>query len=265
MVRTIGQPAQQEHDTFVPHRDDHYLIMLLTQGQVRLHIDFVEEKLNGPGLLLVFPGQVHHLLSARGAEGWLLGFEPSRVERSLADALDTTYGGPLVLADGCTFYNQAITLLPLLEQMITTQKNVYHHQAIRALLSAFLNALAGDMIDGEINTKRRMDRSTIIEQAFKRLLTIHVKTWKQPAQYAGELSVSVAHLNDVVKSNSGVSPSVHIQLRSMLEAKRLLFFTELSVKEIGYAVGYEEPVYFGKLFKKVVGLTPLAFRQKFRD
>lgn len=50
-----------------------------------------------------------------------------------------------------------------------------------------------------------------------------------------------------------------------MEAKRLLYFTDNTVKEIAYEVGYDEPVYFGKLFKKITKLTPLEFRKKFRD
>ena len=93
----------------------------------------------------------------------------------------------------------------------------------------------------------------------------HFKIWKQPAQYAAALSISTAHLNDTVKSLTGSPVSVHIQEASIMEAKRLLYFTANSVKEIAYEVGYEEPVYFGKLFKKVTNLTPLEFRKKFRD
>ena len=67
-----------------------------------------------------------------------------------------------------------------------------------------------------------------------------------------------------MKALTGFPVSVHIQQASILEAKRLLYFTDKSVKEVSYEVGYDEPVYFGKLFKKVTNLTPLQFRQQFR-
>lgn len=109
------------------------------------------------------------------------------------------------------------------------------------------------------------NRGSILRDAFNQLLKKYYKTWKQPAQYASELAISVAHLNDTVKELTGYPVSIHIQQASILEAKRQLYFTNKSVKEIGYEVGYDEPVYFGKLFKKITNLTPLAFRQKFRD
>ncbi|MCZ8216998.1 MAG: helix-turn-helix domain-containing protein, partial [Cyclobacteriaceae bacterium] len=73
------------------------------------------------------------------------------------------------------------------------------------------------------------------------------------------------HLNDTVKAFTSNSVSTHIQQISILEAKRQLYFTNKSVKEIAYDLGYDEPVYFGKLFKKITNHTPLAFRQQFRD
>ncbi|MNL40944.1 DNA-binding transcriptional regulator AraC [compost metagenome] len=54
-----------------------------------------------------------------------------------------------------------------------------------------------------------------------------------------------------------------IDQRVMLEAKRLLVHTHESIKEIGFALGFEEPTNFVKYFRKHSGLTPVAFRDKF--
>jgi YesN/AraC family two-component response regulator len=125
-----------------------------------------------------------------------------------------------------------------------------------------LSILAGKLSAGN---KVKANRSSIIEQEFNQLLQQHYKTWKQPAQYAKALSVSVAHLNESVKNISGNPVSIQIQEKSVLEAKRLLYFTKLSVKEIGYELGYDNPVYFSKLFKKITSFTPLEFREQYHD
>jgi AraC-like DNA-binding protein len=53
-----------------------------------------------------------------------------------------------------------------------------------------------------------------------------------------------------------------IQERIVMEAKRLLFHSDLSVKEIGYSLGFEDAAYFNRAFKKKAGTTPLEFRQQ---
>jgi AraC family transcriptional regulator, transcriptional activator of pobA len=83
--------------------------------------------------------------------------------------------------------------------------------------------------------------------------------------YASALSITVSHLNDTIKELTNFPVSIHIQNASILEAKRLLYFSDNSIKEIGYEIGYDDAVYFGKLFKKITSLTPLQFRQQFRD
>ena len=143
--------------------------------------------------------------------------------------------------------------------------DAYSGRTQQTLLLALLSLVAGQLAPEPNAVPAREGRGPQIERAFQQLLRQHFAQWKQPAQYAVALHISVAHLNDMVKSRTGLSVSGHVQQRAILEAKRLLGFTAQSVKEIGYALGYDEPVYFGKLFKKVTGMTPQQFRRQFRD
>jgi AraC-like DNA-binding protein len=68
-----------------------------------------------------------------------------------------------------------------------------------------------------------------------------------------------------VKAVTGKSVSTHIQLRVVLEAKRLLYHSGRSVKEIAGELGYDDYSYFTRLFTKVVGMTPIAFRDINRE
>lgn len=88
---------------------------------------------------------------------------------------------------------------------------------------------------------------------------------KRPAAYAELLNVSVSYLNECVQKTSGQSVSRLIRERVVLEAKRLLYHSRKSVKEIAAELGYDDYSYFTRLFVKTVGLTPLTFRDKNRD
>ena len=73
--------------------------------------------------------------------------------------------------------------------------------------------------------------------------------------------ISTKHLSQTLKNITGKVAKDHIQDRLALEAKRLLLHTSLSVKEIAYEIGFEEPLHFSGFFKKRVGVSPSQFRQ----
>lgn len=254
-----------EHDHAKPHRDDHYLLMIATGGQFVVNIDFENNTIIAPAMLLIFPGQIHHIISGTKPAGWVLSIDPALVDKEFQLILERGFRLPVALNKQFAFYEHTVTLTSQIEKLQTEAGNLYALRAIHSILDALLGLIAGEI--GTIHTigKTKVNRAAVIEQAFMHLLRIQYKDWKQPALYAAELNISVAHLYDTIKHTTGDSVSVYIQQYCMLEAKRLLCFTKLTVKEIGYQLGYEEPVYFGKLFKKVTGLTPLQFRQQYHD
>jgi len=75
---------------------------------------------------------------------------------------------------------------------------------------------------------------------------------------------SLSYLNEAVKETTGFTVSHWIQQQIMLEAKRLLYYSECSAKEIAHELGYEDHTYFSRLFKKTVGRTPIEFRGLYR-
>ena len=88
---------------------------------------------------------------------------------------------------------------------------------------------------------------------------------KEVGEYAAELNISAGHLSEVVKMQSGKPAIKHIHERVVLEARRLLFHTNNSLKEIGYELGFSDASYFNRFFKRETGLTPTAYRAKIRE
>jgi AraC-like DNA-binding protein len=80
--------------------------------------------------------------------------------------------------------------------------------------------------------------------------------------YADQLAVTPVSLNKHVKSITGTTASEFIIDRLVLEAKRLLMYTDLSNKEIAYRMSYDDPSYFSRIFKKKTGLTPTEFKER---
>jgi AraC family transcriptional activator of pobA len=111
----------------------------------------------------------------------------------------------------------------------------------------------------------KLSRFEIVTKAFRGILERNYTTTKSPAEYAEKLNLSAPYLNECVKNSTGYSVSYHIQQRIILEAKRLLYYSDKSVKEIASALGYDDYPYFSRLFVKVTGMTALAFRNKNPD
>jgi AraC family transcriptional activator of pobA len=266
-IKDMAEEAREEdHDHSRPHRDQHYLLMLATHGRFRFNLDFQEIIVVAPALLLIFPGQVHYTIELLEPEGCAIGFDPSLIDHELQLIMEKELKGPVALDQREDLYHHLTTLTDLMAKLQLAGLSRHGIKAMHALLDTLLELIAekitGHLIPGG---QTKISRGPMIEQAFNQLLKQHYKDWKQPAQYAAELHISVAHLYDTIKGITGSSVYAIIQQYAILEAKRLLFFTDLSAKEIGYEIGYNEPVYFGKLFKKITGLTPLQFRQQYRD
>ena len=253
------------HNISKPHRDDHYLLLFAFAGSFYFRIDFEDVKLTAPFILKIAPNQVHQLVESENAVGWAIGIEEFVLEPEFQTYLETKWDSPISLKNKEHIEKQLQTILELGSQLQLASDDIYTSKSILFLINSLLC-----LIIKESETKKRKEstketRGHIIEQEFKKLLKENFKQWKSPSQYASELSISVSHLNDTIKERTQTAVSTHIQNISILEAKRLLYFTDSSIKEIAYEVGYEDPVYFGKLFKKITHHTPLQFRKQFRD
>ena len=96
---------------------------------------------------------------------------------------------------------------------------------------------------------------------FNVLVEEHFRTKKTVQEYADLLYKSPKTLANVFHKYSDETPLQIIHNRIIMEAKRMLYFTDKTAKEIGYELGYTDPAQFSKLFKKVTGMTATEFKK----
>jgi AraC-like DNA-binding protein len=92
--------------------------------------------------------------------------------------------------------------------------------------------------------------------------------WQQPrsvSAYAAQLGVSVTYLNETVRQATGRTPAQLIRQMQALEAKRLLVQTEMSVVQIARGLGFADPAYFSRFFRREAGISPGEFRQHWEN
>jgi AraC family transcriptional regulator, transcriptional activator of pobA len=100
---------------------------------------------------------------------------------------------------------------------------------------------------------------------FNQLVDKYHAQMHQVKEYAEIMGESPVQLNRAIKSVSGKTASDLIIERLILEAKRLLLFSDLSNKEVAFKLNYEDPSYFTRIFRRKTGFTPTEFRSKMKD
>lgn len=246
-----------------PERHDRHSIFLLENGSVTIEIDFECHLINSPALVYMHPDQVHRLINYENVTVISLAITDESLEPEYLQWLEEINPAkPLSLnPETFTFLGEAAALC----LKVAERKN---DQLYESLLKTHGNALVGLLIATLIAQTRSADklsRAEFVTKAFRGSLSQHFMQIKRPKDYAEKLHLSTTYLNECVKATTGQPVSYHIQQRITLEAKRLLCHSTHSLKEIAFALGYDDYPHFSKLFTKTAGLSPLSFRHKNRD
>ena len=95
---------------------------------------------------------------------------------------------------------------------------------------------------------------------FRELIEAHYRAGLSMEAYAERLGVTVARLRATCLKFAAASPLRLVQDRMMLEARRALLYSNMTIAEVGYHLGFEDPAYFSRFFAKAEGRSPRAFR-----
>ena len=263
-IRSIA-PTMAGKDMVQPlHRHDHYFLLVLTQGDGVHECDFRPHVLQPHSIYTMRPRQVHRLELKAGATGYFLQFR--------ADFLATgEQGAQLVLRRAghvevfhaeAERYGDLMLLLDRIARECAAGREGHLH-IVRAYLSAFLAELAlGASAPVETNEANKYARDRLEE--LLELIETHVYDTKEVSAYAERMHLSTFQLNAIAKTGTGRTCSELITDQIILEAKRYLLATTDQVAQVADRLGYDDPSYFIRFFKKHTGHTPEGFRQKSR-
>jgi len=245
------------------HRHNTHTFHLLEKGTVHLELDFQHYQVETSSLIYIHPDQVHRTTATDSVIVVSLAITNENLNPQYLYLLDELVPArPLPLAvETVTLINQAVSLcLKVAERKSDQLQHAILKDACNALVALILSTYLAQT--QPTNTPSRFE---LVTKAFKHELERHYRTQKRPAYYANKLALSTAYLNECVKNTTGQSVSHHIQQRVILEAKRWLSYSDQSVKEIAARLGYDDYPAFCRLFKKMTGISGLAFRGKNRD
>lgn len=132
-------------------------------------------------------------------------------------------------------------------------------QAVVLLARAGLGSahVAGGNIDLASRDWQRLE-------TLETLIAAHFREHRPVAFYAERLGLSVSHLNRLSRERLGASVQARMASRLLEAARRDLVFTPTTIQKIAFAMGFQDPAYFNRFFKKMTGMTPGAFRREER-
>ncbi len=207
--------------------------------------------------------QVHYFYDDVDNEGLLYHFDElflhrgkDEYRRKIEFQLFSEVGKPYIVLDELTINFLELTT-KYLQKEIADKKYSYREMIFSQMQSI---VLAIDRLKyyerGAVNT---LDANQALAIRFKQHVETNIDQFLTLLDYATHLGISTKKLSAISKEYFLKSPAKFISSRKILEAKRLLSNVDISIKEVAYKLGFDQPTYFTKYFKKHTGFTPKAF------
>ncbi|MEM9990515.1 MAG: helix-turn-helix domain-containing protein [Bacteroidota bacterium] len=258
---------QQQGVVDTPHRHDYYTVLLIHKAKGKHWIDFNSYELAENQVFFVAPGQVHQVIEEEKSSGVVLLFSRQfLIENSIRASFITEmnlfqdYGDAPPLRLDADLKEQLFDLADKMEQELL-QNTRFAYEAIGAYLKLFLIACHNACDISQEKNPQLVEASLSILKTFKQLIEEHYTQAHEVRFYADYLAISADHLNKTVQRLTGKTAKTFIQSRLITEAKRLLLHSDNSAKQIAYYLGFNDPAYFSRFFKKCTQQSISAFRK----
>ena len=250
-----------DHNPNLPHRVSFFALLIVLDGMGSHQIDLKEYPIKKGTVLKIAKGQVHAFQENPNYDGYLILFTEEFVlnyfSKSSIEFISHLYNyhinEPLVEGGNLNEAFIENVLAELDDHNTYAQRNI-----VAAMLELYLLRLERLSKTADQNKKSYQHYPLFLE--FKNLVEKQYTQTRNVKDYAKILQISTKHLNQIVKEFTLNTAKHFIDDFVTLEIKRAIASTNSSLKEIGYAVGFDEMTNFTKFFKKQTGTTPKRFK-----
>ena len=265
-IKPLGQFCFQKVE-----RSRYYSILWIQEGSGRVKYEFRERDFQAPSILFFSPYQPFLFSEGNDLKGVSIHFsgdfyclEKHREETSCNGLLfNTIYDHPII--------NMSDVRPDKLRQVLADLQGELRESQLadRELALSYLKIF---LIHATRIKKLQLADSPLVTPAENRhvilkelteLIDTQFRSKKSPAEYASLLNISPKALGKLVKEQFDITLTALIRERVIIEAKRELYMTDKLVKEIAWELGYEDPFYFSRMFKKTTGVSPEHIREHY--
>ena len=263
-ISAIDSESKQLLASFDECQD--YEIICITSGSGAWCIDLQHGHVDNNQVFVIRPGQKRRIVFDRCEEAYLFSFSPTLFQVGEPELDMAGQGQLLQLFSGsgqimlCDEMLEDLRKLAVMLLKEFNRPHLFRDELLKRYLKIFLIYLARQMTQC-LRPVQRTREIEIVEQ-FLQLLNKHYRTKKMVAEYADELLISPNYLIEIVRKNTGYAAGFHIRQRIALEAKRMALYSDISMKEIAYDLGYSDPCHFSKFFHTATGVNFTAFKKE---
>lgn len=255
-----------QSDLLVPHRKEHYLFVFIRVAETRQWIDMKPYLTKNNTFYFTGPNQT--IVKEEFKQLWSTGIAFTREFLSLqGDEIlyklpviqNPQHGHELKMNPADIDFVEDILIRINAEYLQPSEWQLRMLTAYMTVLLTYLSRLYTEQYPAkEVSAEHILLKNfqTKINECFRELHEV--------GDYASLLNISAGHFSEVVKMQSGKPAIKHIHDRLVMEARRLLFHTSNSLKEIAFDLGFSDASYFNRFFKRETGITPADYRNDIR-
>ncbi|MBC7935177.1 MAG: helix-turn-helix domain-containing protein [Rhizobacter sp.] len=255
----------EEPDVHDIHKHSFYEILWTEKGISKQTIDYREYEVLPNSLFFISPNQVHQFEEWKPLKGGTILFTEdffllnhnNKDKLFELSFLDNFYTNPCIKLNRKDFANITHTIDLMANEQKRKDKSPDITQSLLHVLLAQIQRCIDTGSEKPISKKY-----LLLFKQFKYLLDKNFAENKTTSFFAAQLNITAHHLNLIVKNVTGKTASEVIRARGILEAKRLLTFTDYTVTEIAAQLSYFDSSYFSKLFKSETKQAPAAFKKE---
>jgi AraC family transcriptional activator of pobA len=250
-----------------PHRKANYFFAFVESGSLTHKVDLKHLSITGGQLFFVLPNQIHAAPAQKKDD---IKFFKMSFDQNCLSLLPKQFFFLLnpLNSQIISFDSDSRQRVKMLFEMLNNILHSNNDQKDAEIILAHLNSLLTEFNNAYFKSagKEKSETTKLSKYIeFKIAVETHLTEQHSIHAIADNLSITTNNLYNIVKEFSGVSPKEFITNRLVLEAQRKLFYSETSVKELAYELGFSDPDYFSKLFKKTTGKSVTQFVESIQD
>jgi AraC family transcriptional activator of pobA len=265
-VETIADRSRVNHWRIQPHahRDLHQLLVIFSGGG-EMEAETQREPFRAPALLIVPAGVVHGFSFAQDTEGYVVTLADTLLRDLARD--ERTFRSLFAAANCASLEADPVHLqefadtLPKLRRELVWSAPASAAAAAARLTTLLVSAVRALHQPSEVGSAAGNARAALVAR-LREKIEIHLRSGWSVTQYAQALNVTPARLRAACMEVTGKTPTRVLEERLLLEAKRNLTYTNMTIAQIAYYLAFTDPAYFSRFFSKLAGESPAAFRRR---
>jgi AraC-like DNA-binding protein len=246
-----------------PRRVMKYIMVCCSSGKVTLTIDENDFTLNAGEIITITSGQIHYINKITDAKGYILTFTLDFFSKDDNDI-------ELIFHNGlfCHFsMNEVIPVenFKIIESQLLQIKEELSKQSYQYLISihARIELILVEINRAKVKSGDEIWKPDALFLKFLELVRANFEHNYTLLQYAQMLDTTELKLNELAKLHAGKTAQNVMYGLIISEAKRFLTYEKLTIKEIAYKLGFNDPFYFSNFFKKHTKLSPKSYQNKY--